>query len=62
MAKQTRTMHGNSCPQQQGVKLGSIRTTEVNFEGTNVQAIITEMLKSVEKEQFSGLIISRSMQ
>ena len=40
MGEQTRTMHGISCPQHQGVKLGLTPTTEVNFEGTNVQALL----------------------
>ena len=40
MGEQTRTMHGSSCPQQRGVKLGLTPTAEVNFEGTNVQALL----------------------
>ena len=40
MAEQTRTMHGITCPEQQGVKLGLTPTTEVNFEGMNVQALL----------------------
>ena len=37
MAEQTRTMHGITFPPEQGVKLGLTPTTEVNFEGTNIQ-------------------------
>ena len=34
-------MHGITCPeQQQDVKLGLTPTTEVNFEGMNVQALL----------------------
>ena len=40
MGEQTRTMHRITCPQQQGVKLGLTPATEVNFEGTNVQALL----------------------
>ena len=40
MVEQARMMHGITCPQQQGVKLGLTPTTEVNFEGTNVQALL----------------------
>ena len=40
MVEQARTMHGITCPQQQSVKLGLTPTTEVNFEGTNVQALL----------------------
>ena len=41
MGEQTRIMHGITCPdQQRDVKLGLTPTTEVNFEGMNVQALL----------------------
>ena len=34
------TMHGITCPEQPSVKLGLTPTTEVIFEGMNVQALL----------------------
>jgi len=40
LTEQTRTMHGITCSEQQGVRLGPTPTTEVNLEGTDVQALL----------------------
>ena len=40
MTEQARTMHGITCPEQLGVKLGLAPTVEIMFEGTTVQALL----------------------
>ena len=40
MTEQTRIMHGITCPEQQGIKLGLTPIVKVNFEGMTVKALL----------------------